>query len=220
MLVTKSYERSRAVEYARRYAFSQNPVFGNFRGIGGNCTNFVSQCIYAGACKMNYTPTFGWYYISMDERAPAWTGVEYFSNFMTSNSSVGPYGRFAEADECEIGDVVQLGRENEGFYHTLLIVGFDADEILVAAQTDDALDRPLSSYDFDFARFIKILGVRFDTPSSLDCFEAVYNGISIIPSEPAPQLNDGAGTALDPMTESTPSEPITDNMPQAPDTSG
>ncbi len=136
---------------------------------------------------MNYTPTFGWYYISMEERAPAWTGVEFFYNFITSNSGVGPYGSVVSSDECELGDVIQLGRDGVGYYHTLIIVGFDGEEILIAAQTDDALDRPLSSYDYDFARFIKIQGVRFDTPSALDCFESVFDGVSIIPSEVAPE---------------------------------
>ena len=83
MLVTRPYEREKALAYAERYAFSQNEIFGDFRGIGGNCTNFVSQCVYAGSCKMNYTKTFGWYYISLDDRAPSWTGVEYFYNFIS-----------------------------------------------------------------------------------------------------------------------------------------
>jgi hypothetical protein len=182
MLVTKPYEREHAVLYAERYAFSQNPVFGNFRGIGGNCTNFVSQCVYAGSCRMNYTATFGWYYVSLEDRAPAWTGVEYFYNFITGNQGVGPFGKEASAEECETGDVIQLGREGDGYYHTLLIVGFEGDDILVAAQTDDAFRRPLSTYNYDFARFIKILGVRLKAPAATDCFESVYNGIAIFPS--------------------------------------
>ena len=179
MLVTKEYEREKAVLYAEKYAFSQNPLFGDFREIGGNCTNFVSQCVYAGCCVMNYTNTFGWYYISLNERAPAWTGVEFFCNFMTGNEGIGPFGRIAEREECEIGDVIQLGNETDGYYHTLLIVGFDGDEILIAAQTNDAFARPLSSYDYGFARFIKILGVRLEVPSSTDCFLSVYNGIAL-----------------------------------------
>ena len=75
--------------------------------------------------------------------------------------------------------MIQLGRERDGYYHTLIIVGFEEDDILVAAQTDDAFRRPLSSYKYDMARFIKIMGVRFDVPSSADCFESVYDGISI-----------------------------------------
>ena len=180
MLLEAPYNRERALLYAKRYAFSQNPVFGDFRGIGGNCTNFVSQCIYAGCCRMNYTKTFGWYYISLEDRAPAWTGVEFFYNFMTSNEDVGPFGREAEKEECEIGDVIQLGNSN-GFYHTLLVVGFDGEDILVAAQTDNAFNRPLSTYSFERSRFIKIEGVRLSVSSSEDCFTSVYDGVAIIP---------------------------------------
>ena len=183
MLVTKPYLRERAVIYAKKYAFGQNPIFGNFRGIGGNCTNFVSQCIYAGSCVMNYTPTFGWYYVSLDDRSPSWTGVEYFYNFMVGNTDVGPYGRDATLDEIEIGDVIQLGNNRDGFYHTLLAVGFEGEDVLVAAQTDDAYARPLSTYSYDFARFIKILGVRVDVDIKDDCFNSVLGGIAIITPE-------------------------------------
>ncbi|MBE6644171.1 MAG: amidase [Ruminococcaceae bacterium] len=183
MLVTKPYKRENAIEYARKFAFSQNSYFGNFRGIGGNCTNFVSQAIFAGSCQMNYTPTFGWYYISLNERSPSWTGVEYFYNFMVGNSGIGPFGKEVSIDELEIGDVIQLGRNIEGFYHTLLVVGFDGDDPLVAAQTDDAYMRPLSSYTYDFARYIKIEGVRYVTEDDYACFEQLINAPSV-PNQP------------------------------------
>ncbi len=175
MLVVKPYIRENAVNYAKKFAFSQNPLFSNFEGIGGNCTNFVSQAIYAGSCEMNYTPTFGWYYISLNERAPAWTGVEYFYNFMTTNTGVGPFGREATRDEIEIGDVIQLAKNDGGYYHTLLVVGFDGDDILVSAQTDDAYERPLSSYTNDYERYIKIEGVRFEMPDNYACYERILN---------------------------------------------
>ncbi len=182
MLVTKPYLRDRAVTYAKKYAFGQNPIFGNFRGIGGNCTNFVSQCIYAGSCVMNYQPTFGWYYVSLDDRSPSWTGVEYFYNFIIGNKDIGPYGKEATADELEVGDVIQLAKNEGGFYHTLLVVGFEGEDILVAAQTDDAYARPLSTYTYDYSRYIKILGVRFNTEIKDDCFSSVLDGIAIVPS--------------------------------------
>lgn len=189
MLVTKPYLRERAVTYAKKYAFGQNPIFGNFRGIGGNCTNFVSQSIYAGSCVMNYTPTFGWYYISLDDRSPSWTGVEFFYNFITENTGVGPYGKEASLDELEIGDVIQLGNNENGFYHTLLVVGFEGEDPLVAAQTDDAYRRPLSTYTYDFSRFIKILGVRLEVNITEDCFDSVLGGIAIVPPATSPQSN-------------------------------
>ncbi len=199
MLATRPYNREAALMYAERYAFSQNPLFGNFAGIGGNCTNFVSQCLYAGSCIMNYKSTFGWYYISLNERAPAWTGVDFFYNFIIGNKDVGPYGREASSDELEIGDVIQLGKNGEGYYHTLLVVGFDGEDILVAAQTENAFARPLSSYQNDYERYIKILGVRFNSATGTDCFNSVYDGIAIVgdgsqtvpeaptPEAPAPQ---------------------------------
>ena len=188
MLVIKPYLRERAVTYARKYAFGQNPIFGNFRGIGGNCTNFVSQSVYAGSCVMNYTPTFGWYYVSLEDRSPSWTGVQFFYNFMVDNKGVGPFGKETSLDEVEIGDVIQLGNNQDGFYHTLLIVGFEGEDPLVAAQTDDAYARPLSTYSYDFNRFIKILGVRVDVDLEEDCFESVLNGIAIIPGATSPTL--------------------------------
>ena len=188
MLAEKPYRRENAVNYARRYAFAQNPLFGDFRELGGNCTNFASQCIYAGSCEMNYTPTFGWYYISLDERSPSWTGVEYFYNFMTENNGTGPFGREVGADNLEVGDVIQLARNQGGFYHTLIIVGFDSDEPLVAAQTVDTYARPLSTYNYDYLRYIKILGVRFEVPDNYDCYARIME------PEPIPRPPEENGT--------------------------
>lgn len=207
MLVVKPYNRENALLYAKRFALSQNPIFGNFAGIGGNCTNFVSQCIYAGSCMMNYTPTFGWYYISLNERAPAWTGVNYFYNFITQNTGVGPFGKEVSPDEVEAGDVIQLAREADGYYHTLIIVGFEGDDPLVAAQTDNAYERALSTYTYDYSRYIKILGVRLDTPTNDDCFESVYNAIAIVE-------NGTAGTQTPPPS-AAPTPPTDADTPEA-----
>lgn len=54
-----AYDRARAVAYARRWALERNPAYLNFDGLGGDCTNFVSQCLYAGCGVMNFTPVTG-----------------------------------------------------------------------------------------------------------------------------------------------------------------
>lgn len=153
------YDREAAVAYARRWAFGRNPAFYDFENLGGDCTNFASQCIYAGAGAMNYTPISGWYYRSASDRTASWTGVEYLYNFLVSNRSVGPYAYEVSRREVMPGDVVQLGRKTGDFYHTPVIVAVEP-TILVAAHTYDALDRPLSSYNFYTARFLHIDGVR------------------------------------------------------------
>ena len=186
MLIELPYDRARAVEYAKRWALSRNPLFFDFTGQGGNCTNFVSQCVFAGCGVMNYTPTFGWYYRSPDDRAPAWTGVEAFYSFFTGapdfasvNGGTGPYATDARtARQIEVGDVVQLANASGDFYHTLLISGFTDDDILVCAQSDDALDRPLSTYNYASLRILHILGARlsFDTDTA---FQNLLNGTAL-----------------------------------------
>ncbi len=155
-----SYNRAAAADYAREWALSRNPAYYDFGGIGGDCTGFVSQSIYAGAGVMNYTPTYGWYYISPDDRAPAWTGVQYLYNFLTSNGGAGPYGREAPLSAAALGDVIQLGRADGEFYHSLIICGFRRGQILVCAHSADALMRPLGSYSAERRRLIHIDGVR------------------------------------------------------------
>ena len=60
----EKYNRYAAKEYAKKWAFSRNPKYYNFDPIGGDCTNFISQCILAGSNTMNYTKNTGWYYIN------------------------------------------------------------------------------------------------------------------------------------------------------------
>ena len=183
MLVYKEYNRARAVEYARRWALSRNPLFTNFAGRGGDCTSFVSQSVYAGSCQMNFTPDFGWYYINDNDRAPAWSSVEYFYDFMigapafaSRNGGVGPFAREVGREEVELGDAVQLANRTGDWYHTLIVSGFDGDEILVCAQSDDALDRPLSSYtNAAERRFLHMEGVRMEIDDTL-CFETLLSG--------------------------------------------
>ena len=153
------YNRDAVVEYARKWALGRNPAYYNFENIGGDCTNFASQCIYAGAQTMNFTPVFGWFYRSSYDRTASWSGVEYLCKFLVNNRDIGPYANIVSMREVKPGDIVQLGSESGGFYHTPVITSVTP-TIMVAAHTDDALDRPLYSYAYEIARFLHIEGVR------------------------------------------------------------
>ena len=185
MILTKPYNRERAVNYAETWALRRNPLFLNFAGRGGDCTNFTSQCLLAGSCTMDFTPDFGWYYVSSEDRAPAWTSVAFFYDFITEqpvfaaeNRGIGPFGREVRAREIEVGDFIQLADEAGDYYHTLIITGFEPNDILVCAHTDDALNRRLSTYNFASLRFIHIDGVHIEVADD-DCFEPLLAGISI-----------------------------------------
>ena len=190
MLLSVPYDRRRAVEYARRWALNRNPLFIDFTGRGGNCTSFVSQCIFAGAPVMNYTPTFGWYYLSADNRAPAWSGVDELYGFLSGapdfssvNMGYGPYATDIKSSRSiDIGDVIQLANSEGRFYHTLIISAFTDNDILVCAHSDDALDRPLSTYNYASIRVLHIEGAMllFDDDKK---FNDIFNAIAL-PSPP------------------------------------
>ncbi|MGM9639703.1 MAG: amidase domain-containing protein [Butyricicoccaceae bacterium] len=159
------YDREAAVAYAHKWAYFRNPAYYDFQEIGGDCTNFASQCLYAGSGVMNFTPVYGWYYRNANDRAPAWTGVPYFYNFLTRNQGVGPFGFDADISQVEPGDFVQLATIRPDFHHTPVIVSIEGTPslrtIYVAAHTGDVDCRPLSSYiTMHKLRFIHIEGVR------------------------------------------------------------
>ena len=161
------YDREAAVRYAHRWAFGRNPRFYDFEEIGGDCTNFASQCLYAGAGVMYFTPTFGWYYRSVRDRAPAWTGVEYLFRFLTrTGEGPGPLAASVPPEELLPGDLVQLSFADGAFTHCLVVEETgkrgDPGQILLAAHSQDVHLRPLSTYPYRQVRFLYILGIRRD----------------------------------------------------------
>ena len=53
------YDRKAALRYAHRWAYSRNPAYYDYENLGGDCTNFASQCLYAGTGVMNLRPHAG-----------------------------------------------------------------------------------------------------------------------------------------------------------------
>ena len=162
-----SYVRGKAVAYAHRWAFGRNPAYYDYENLGGDCTNFASQCLYAGSGVMNFTPTFGWYYLNSNQKAPAWTGVPYLYRFLIrknlKKTAPGPIGEKCAIEDLLPGDLVQLSFDGESFHHCPVVVAAHSpaspENILLAAHSYDADNRPLSSYVYQDVRFLHIVGV-------------------------------------------------------------
>lgn len=157
------YNRDAARAYAKQWAYRRNPKYFDFSEIGGDCTNFASQCIYAGSGVMNYTPTTGWYYINLNNRAPAWTGVNELYNFLVTNRGPGPQAIETGLNEADVGDIIQLRFTGTGrFDHSPVVVdrgSGTADTILIAAHSRDCDCRPLSTYSFNALRVLHIVNI-------------------------------------------------------------
>lgn len=153
-----AYNREKAVDYAQKWALNRNPNYYDFSLIGGDCTNFVSQCVHNGNIPMNSNAN-GWYYYSLQSRSPSWSGVEEFWNFATRNNNFGVKIKQIPLEELEVGDIIQLGNNN-GYYHNLFvskIISHNPNNIFICAHDYDALNRRLSSYYFQKIRYGKII---------------------------------------------------------------
>ena len=98
---------------------------------------------------------------------PSWTGVPYLYRFLIQNQGPGPFASEAVIEAMQPGDVIQLGDENQTFYHTLIVTDTgeipNTNNILIASHTNDSLRRPLNTYQFMNIRYLHIEGVRHQT---------------------------------------------------------
>jgi len=154
------YNRELAVEYAQKWALDKNPNYFHFAGIGGDCTNYISQCLLAGGAKMNYDKYYGWFYINKDNRSPSWTSVKYLQRFLLTNISTGPVAQIQPISNLQLGDIIQIRQNPIEFNHTVIITKITKHEIYVCAHSNDALNKPLSSYQYIELKGLHILGIN------------------------------------------------------------
>ena len=135
------------VNYALDNCSKKSPASGNsnlvstyydFSQISNNydCTNFSSHCLLAGGAVFqddNSGNRGGWFYYgtSTANRSMSWSSVNYFYDFATTNTGVGPKAKtFSLRYNCpssminyNIGDFIQVkyDDDSDGYDHTLVI---------------------------------------------------------------------------------------------------
>lgn len=161
---TQTYDREKAIAYAHQWAFKRNPAYLDFSRYGGDCTNFISQCIYAGCNTMNPKPVFGWYYYNSYQRTASWTGAPYLYNFLVGNEGAGPFAKEVPLEELVPGDIIQLSFDGTIFRHSLFVVemgkGGTPENVKIATHTYDRDYYPLSNYGYQKYRCLHIIGYR------------------------------------------------------------
>nr|WP_320025495.1 amidase domain-containing protein [uncultured Acetobacterium sp.] len=173
------YQPETAVNYAKAWVDPEKTLrntaqFGIYDDVGGNCNNFISQCLNAGGIPMDI---FGdeftqwkWYSdeLNLDEtesgRSPAWAGVNEFYLYARENSG---YGLSAVVDDNvysgAVGDILQFGYDNQ-WLHSVIITQVVKDkdgkvvDYLIHSNTTDRISYPASAYGYPQQRLIKILG--------------------------------------------------------------
>lgn len=162
------YSPTLAITYAKKYAYTYNPSYPNYSSLveGGDCANFISQCLHAGGIPMigndSNNTTQDWFCYSnylwdINKISKTWRGVANFLEFWTlhakefrnfsNNALTDPTLKTQLFNYIALGDAINLIHEDNRPYHTLLVVDITPDEILCAAHTNDTDGTPLSKYN-------------------------------------------------------------------------
>lgn len=140
------YRREEAVLYADRWWDGFNPEFAAFEV---DCTNYISQCLFAGGAPINYTGKreSGWWYKGYIGGREAWSYSWSVSNALERYLAQSQTGLHAEAlerpEQLQLGDVILYDWDGNGAYqHSTIVTAFDAGGMpLVNAHTTPSKHR-------------------------------------------------------------------------------
>jgi len=136
-----TYRRDLAAAYADRWWNEPNPEYENFEV---NCTNYVSQCLFAGQAPMNYTGKrdSGWWYRGFSSGRELWSYSWAVSNslqhYLSTPRNKGLQATAVEAPEqLSLGDLILYDWGGDGRYqHSVIVTAFDTSGMpLVNANT-------------------------------------------------------------------------------------
>jgi hypothetical protein len=112
------YRRDSAVAYAERWWNEPNPGYENFEV---NCTNYVSQCLFAGQAPMNYTGRreSGWWYKGRANGRElwsfSWAVADSLQRYLSHPRGFGLRAEGMESpDRLELGDVICYDWDGSG----------------------------------------------------------------------------------------------------------
>jgi hypothetical protein len=133
----KKYLREKAVDYALKYGLTPNPqyqYFGIQGEIGGDCTNFVSQCLKAGGAPMAYDVKLPWWYNIIDTNkashrwSVSWSTANSLYWFIKRRGQMNISGlKGVEVNDItmlELGDLIFYENFKGIINHSSIITGF------------------------------------------------------------------------------------------------
>ncbi|GAB6928741.1 hypothetical protein JCM10914A_27240 [Paenibacillus sp. JCM 10914] len=134
------YEREAAAAYADRYWETANPEFEEF---DVDCTNYISQCLFAGKAPIHYTGRreAGWWYKGYVNKREwwsfSWAVSNSFAHYLNNSSSGLRAEQVERPEQLMLGDVIVYDWDGDGaFQHSTVVTAFDAEGMpLVNAHT-------------------------------------------------------------------------------------
>ena len=128
-----SYNRIAARDYAYKYWSSYNPAYTSYKGNGGDCANFVSQCIHAGGIPTDAT----WKADSV-----SWIRASAVPSYMMNKG-------YATKTSYTNATAGSFAYTSSGAGHAVLVTINDGAKIAYTAHTTDRKDAAFSSTDLN-----------------------------------------------------------------------
>lgn len=128
-----SYNRIAARDYAYKYWSSYNPAYTSYKGNGGDCANFVSQCIHAGGIPTDAT----WKADSV-----SWIRASAVPSYMVNKG-------YATKTSYTNATAGSFAYTSSGAGHIVLVSINDGAKIAYTAHTTDRKDAAFSSADLN-----------------------------------------------------------------------
>ena len=165
------YLRNAAYGYANQWFQSRNPHYNDYTGVGGDCANFVSQCLIAGGMSLWQGTNGQGYgvYPDVDRPSESSNGTmpycDYLHQHLTKYEPVNYYYFVSGVNatipaSIQVGDPVIFGNATDRYKHAMLVVAVGAGDLTLAAHTGDTFTASfwdvLNSSSFGVVNFYHI----------------------------------------------------------------
>lgn len=158
-----NYSKINSVNYALKYALNPNPAYRYFVSkytIGGDCTNFTSQCVFSGGAPMIFSGKNIWWYDNL-HCSISWSTAHSFYWYLKINFDNNLYGikgkEVFSFSELEIGDLIFYRNVNNKISHSAIITDFKNNIPLICQHTPELLNIPYIKPWASNIHLIKIL---------------------------------------------------------------
>ena len=163
-----NYSPDKGILYAKTFSKSYNPLFYS---APGDCSNFVSQCIWAAYggydfssnkisyenIRKKYRMVPGLWHGNEGGGTPNWESVENLYNYLCKEKTIGPNGiglnnkktfESLSPSSINLGDILQFGSINKRYSHSVYVTyingnGTKYSDIYISQHTADLYNRNL-----------------------------------------------------------------------------
>ncbi|MGE7948940.1 amidase domain-containing protein [Lysinibacillus sp. NPDC093688] len=177
-LAASTYDRTKVANYAKEYATKNNSAYKRYNA---NCTNFVSQAVYAGG-KTQTKPsnitngildtTSYWYNNNYydctgsnscyyrDKISTSWIRVTDFYSYWTNKgmSATTSTNKSTIISNANVGDVIQF-KSKSGWFHSVIVNRKANGTVYVSSNDDDYYDQDFKNRGNDSESF-RVINIK------------------------------------------------------------